>query len=214
MHKLTHILRGALPALLIILNAGALASCSANNNGGELPDNPRVFSFGFETGLNGFSADGADLEVGGEEIDWSIASSSEEVHEGSASAKLYADNLTDAAKIWLEQPLELEPGTQYEVQIDFDFATLDIGDFNHWTIIAGVLDSDPEDGSDLEPIYRGSTSAEADTAQSHVWLARTYTQTVTTGADGKLWLALGVWGTWETARTYYIDKLKVTATKL
>mgnify|MGYP006883605253 CR=1 FL=1 len=43
-----------------------LGGCGPDNNGDQLPDNPQVFEFGFETGLNGFSADGADLEVGGD----------------------------------------------------------------------------------------------------------------------------------------------------
>lgn len=200
-------------ALLAALVAAGLCACGPDNNGGQLPQNPEVFEFGFETGLNGFSADAADLEVGGDEVDWSITQSSEEANAGSSSAKLYVNNLTDAAKIWLEQPLELDPNSSYEIEIEFDFATMDAGDFNHWTIIAGVLPDDPEAPADLEDIYRGDTAAMADIVPSHVWLAKSYTQTVTTDASGEIWLTLGVWGTWETARTYYIDKLKVTATK-
>jgi hypothetical protein len=133
---------------------------------------------------------------------------------GTGSAKLKVNNLTDAAKIWMEQPLDLDPNSSYEVEIEFDFGTADAGDFNHWTIIAGVLGSDPEVADDLTDIYRGDTAANADTVPGHIWLEKSYTQTLTTGADGKAWLTLGVWGTWETERTYYIDAVKVTATKL
>jgi hypothetical protein len=207
-----YLLRGGV-ALLALSAAALLGACSSNNVGPGNPGSPKVFEFGFESGLDGFVADGADLEVGGDEIDWSITASDEKASAGDQSAKINADNLTDACKVWLEQELELDPNSTYSVKIDFDFATFDMGDFNHWTIVAGVLATDPEAGADLEDIYQGDTAAGSDLLEDYVWLPKSYTQTFTTGADGKAWLTLGVWGTWETERTYYIDKVKVTATK-
>lgn len=188
----------------------ALAGCGEGTTIG-FPSS-KEFSFSFESGLDGFSADGTDLEVGGSEIDWSIAGSTDFATDGTHSAKLYANNLTDAAKIWLEKPLSLEPNTSYSVDISFDFATADAGDFNHWTIVAGLVNDDPEVSADINQIYQGDTAAQADLVPSHIWLPKTYHQEITTDGDGKAWLTLGVWGTWETARTYYIDKVRITAT--
>ena len=45
-----------------------------------------------------------------------------------------------------------------------------------------------------------------------VWLEKSHELTATTGATGELWLALGVWGTFEVTRTYHIDDLEVVFT--
>ena len=37
-----------------------------------------------------------------------------------------------------------------------------------------------------------------------------YSKEVTADASGSIWVAAGLWATWETARTYYLDSVTVT----
>lgn len=45
------------------------------------------------------------------------------------------------------------------------------------------------------------------------WLEKSCDAAATTGPDGVLHVALGVWGTYEVTRTYLMDAVRVTFTK-
>ena len=77
---------------------------------------------------------------------------------------------------------------------------------------AGVSEADPETVDDLD--FQDETGNGASDDVGHVWGARTYPLgTATAGGDGLLWVALGVWGTFETPRAYFIDDVEVTFTR-
>lgn len=195
--------------LPVAIAVGALATaCDVSSSE---PFLRRTFGFTFESDLGGWTTDGTDLED--PPVTWSIERSDELAERGDWSVRLSLDNLNDAGKIWMERAFELQPGSTYDVEAAFDFATADFGDFGLWTIIAGVSFEDPETVDDLT--FREETGTGSDEDAGHVWTARRY-ELGTLTADpetGLLWVALGVWGTFETARTYYIDDVELIFTR-
>jgi hypothetical protein len=183
------------------------AACGAST---DEPFLRRTFGFTFESDLGGWVADGTDLDD--PPVTWSVERSDELAERGDWSVRLSLDNLNDAGKIWMERPFELQPGATYDVEVAFDFASADFGEFGLWTIIAGVSAADPETVDDL--VFRDETGNGADEDMGHLWGARSYPLgTATTDAEGLLWVALGVWGTFETTRTYFLDDLELTFTR-
>ena len=169
------------------------------------PDGGLVFETSFEEGLDGFAADGTDLDD--PPIEWSIERTQEEVNQGAWSVRLELDNLNDAGKIWIERAFDLEAGVTYDVEVSYAFGTSDFGDVNIWTIISGMSPQNPETVDDL--IFHGTTATGTDEDVGIVWLDSIFTATATASADGELWISIGVWGTSEFPRTYYLDDLEV-----
>jgi len=201
---------GSLAVLISILSS---AGCS--NSTFPVPEIYRIED-SFEDGISSWTACSMDDKVDTLPIDWYFMASNEMASRGSHSAKLYMENLTDAAKIWLEQALEVAPNKTYTVAISFDLASSDFGDVNNFSILANVFPRKPEtrddvvsgvrDGDFPEGTYNGGI-------EDFVWLDKSLTKTVRSGGDGRLFFILGIWGTWEGARTYYFDDLRITVTQ-
>jgi hypothetical protein len=175
-----------------------------------------TYTYSFEDGLDGWTAKAFDIEVGGEDVDWSIETSTDRATAGTHAVQYHVNNLTDAAKIFLEREFTLDPGT-YTLSLDFDFATADFGDMNLWQFIAGVSKAAAASPEDLH--YLGDTGNGHASDDGFVWLDKTFTNaqiedsTVTVAAGEQVYVQLGVWGTWETERTYYLDNLTVKFTR-
>ncbi|MFO8011082.1 MAG: hypothetical protein R6U89_09780 [Dehalococcoidia bacterium] len=163
------------------------------------------YRFSFEEGMEGWSPDGTDLD--NPPVQWSIQRSSELASDGEKGIKLFLDNVNDAGKIWIERAFELDPDRQYKVEVEYDFATSDWGDFNLWRIIAGVSSQSPETAGDLT--FHEDTGNRAEEDIGYIWLRKSHEFEAKTGSSGDLHVFIGVWGNWETPRTYYIDNLNV-----
>ncbi|MGH7477014.1 MAG: hypothetical protein ACRELD_12040 [Longimicrobiales bacterium] len=186
--------------------AAALAACLDTSAG---PPREQTFTVSFEdpaAGLQGWSRDTADVDD--PPITWSIERSTELASLDSSSVRLELANLNNAGKIWIERRFNVLPDTDYTVDIAFDFASADFGTVNLWQIIAGASADDPEDAADLE--FSGDTGNGSDTDAGHVWDERRTSVEARSSADGRLYVFLGVWGTWEATRVYYIDDIRVT----
>lgn len=190
----------------IALGIVFLAACAEDST--TAPDGTVVFETSFETGFDGFAPDGTDLDD--PPIEWSIERSQEEADAGAWSVRLDLDNLNDAGKIWIERAFDLEPGGTYDVHVSYAFGTSDFGDVNTWTLIAGVGPRSPEEVDDLA--FEGGTSTGQDEDVGVVWLDKSHAFTATAGATGEIWVFLGVWGTSEFPRTYYLDDVEVIFT--
>ena len=168
--------------------------------------------YSFETDFEGWEPDATDLVVAEREAIWSITRSQERAADGATSLRFHVVNLSDAAKIWIEQPFALQPNTTYDVDIEYAFATADYGLLNLFTILTGVLQSSPEDAGDLEPTFQGTTGNGASSDVGYQWLRPRYQLTAESGADGRLYVVIGVWGTYEVTRTYYVDDVRISFT--
>ncbi len=194
--------------LLYILNFSVL-----RENGGTNGHNNGVsFFFSFDENMQGWEARALDLELGNSTIDWSITQSRENVKNGSGSLRFYLDNKNDMGKIWIEKSFVVKPSTRYRVNVSYAFASADSGDLNFFTIITGVLKIPPNSRDEL--VYQGNTGNGAHSDVGHLWLEKSYSFSVESDATGKLFVIVGVWGVWETARTYYLENLKVVFAEL
>lgn len=170
---------------------------------------PKQTEFSFEQGMDGWVAQGTDLS--NPAVEWSIERSGDMASEGDTSLKVYLNNLNDAGKIWIQRPFDVDPESYYQVHVDYDFASADYGDLNLWTIITGAVLGPPTKADEL--VYQRDTGNGADKDEGYKWLHKTYTFDMRTGPEKEIYVIIGVWGTWETARTYYIDNIKVTTVK-
>jgi len=112
------------------------------------------------------------------------------------------------------------------VTVEYDFASADFGSFNLFRVITGVLPRPPLAGglpepplaqgdgkgaSTLDPsVFQGDTGNGQDADVGYRWMSKKYEFTARSGLDGTLHVLVGVWGTWESPRTYYLDNLRVT----
>ena len=166
------------------------------------------YSFSFERSMEGWQANGLDLD--NPPVEWSIEASRDIARDGKSSVRLYLNNINDAGKIWIERSFDVEPNRVYQVRVEYFLASADWGDVNLWTIITGVV---PESaGKELS--YQDTTGNNSRQEEGFVWLHKGYDFTVDSGAEGRLIAIIGIWGTWETARTYYLDSINVTFSPL
>ena len=161
--------------------------------------------------MDGWGVSGLDLDDPA--VEWSIAQNTTMVDAGNASLRYYLNNINDKGKIWIERPFNVTKDQTYRVTIEYAFATSDFGGANLWRIIAGALPSRVDSVDHLEPTYQDRTGNGFDYDSGYVWLEKKYDVSAKSGSDGLLWVVIGVWGTWEGPRTYFVDDVHITLTK-
>jgi len=165
--------------------------------------------YSFESDMDGWDIDSTDTELGDGEIDWHINRSTERATDGDYSLEFFLANWNGAGKIWIEKEFELNPNTQYEIVISYNFATSDYGIWNLFQIIAGVSTKNPETMDDLS--FQDDTGHHQG-EEDYIWLNKSYKIYFKTNDDGLAYVAIGVWGTWDYPRTYFIDEVKINIT--
>jgi len=188
-------------SFLVILLLVVLTGC----DGSGIPS-LGTYTFSFERDKEGWVANGTDLD--NPPVEWSIERSKDITSDGKTAVRLYLNNMNDAGKIWIERLFDGEPNRTYQVHVEYDFASADWGDMNLWTIITGAV---PE-STKTELVYQEDTRNNARPEDGFVWLRKSYDFDVGSGPDGKVYVIIGVWGTWETARTYYLDNVSISFT--
>jgi len=196
---------------LLLFLVALISMCACEDKATEAPPSVSSHLFSFEEDMAGWQARGIDLQLGDSLVAWSIQRTQEMAKDGSTAVKLYLENYNDAGKIWIERSFELSADASYRVKVAYAFCSADFGMANLWTIIAGVAPIQPETRDDL--VYQGHTGNGSDTDIGFQWLEKNYTFDVTAGTEGQLYVFVGIWGTWETPRTYYLDSLCVSFTE-
>jgi hypothetical protein len=196
-------------APLLFLFAGPLLS-ACDSTDPVSPGDPVESHFAFEVDMEGWQA--AATDTLDPLIDWHVEHTTQEAAVGEGSVEFHLANLNDAGKIWMERSFDLAPGTTYEVALDYAFATSDWGDFNLFTIIAGVHADPPRSAGELT--FQGNTGHGGSSDVGLVWLEKSYTFTQTVPTDGAVYVTIGVWGTWETDRTYFVDEVTIRFTPI
>lgn len=194
--------------LTAVLCSILLAGC-----GGTTVNRPPGSSgtFSFENDLQGWTPRATDVFEAGNPpavATWSIQPSQERASDGGSSLRLTVSNLTDAAKVWIERDFTVTPNRRYRVKVQYALASADFGDINLWRIITGVAPSSPQTRDDLT--YQDTTGNGSDAPGGYTWLEKSYDLDATSGADGRLYVTIGVWGTSEHPRTYYLDNVRIT----
>lgn len=198
-------------AVALLIPLVAAGSCDRATEPRQLPIEER---FTFPDGLGSWEPRAVDVFVGGEEIEWEIEWTEERSSVGEASVRFFADNRTDAAKLWIEYIFDAEPNRDYDVQVAFSFATRDWSDANLWRIIAGALPTSPQTAEDLERAFQGDTRAGPPPGDTFVWSRRSYDAAVRTQSSGRIHVIVGIWGTSEFQRTYFVDDIQLVFQRL
>ena len=176
---------------------------------------PRTpYSFSFEQGMDDWTTAAADTGApGGAYAPWSIERSAELAYDGQYALKFHMDNYTDAAKIWIVRPFAVTPGRSYDIAISYAFGTRDFGQANLFVLLAGVFRTPPRDGpSLLAGTVQDHTGNGSDSDVGYRWLRKSVSPSISADGSGRVYVVLGVWGTWETPRTYYVDDVLVQIT--
>jgi len=183
-----------------------VAGCSGSPRA-EKFDPPHTF-FSFESGMEGWEPRGLDLALGQGEIPWSIAPDIAFSSDGSSSLKAYLANYNDAGKIFIQRSFQFSANANYAVTVRFDLGSADSGDVGLFRVIAGAFPKPPQLPQELKPAFRDSTG-NGRSSPGLVWLAKSYRDVVQTDLSGRIVVVVGVWGTFETPRTYYLDAVEV-----
>ncbi len=188
--------------LILAVVAGSYLVLIRPNGSGNHSENN---FFSFEEEMEGWVKNGTDLD--NPPVEWSVGRSENLATHGDYSLRYYLSNVNDAGKIWIERPFQVEPNTSYKVNVSYDFASADYGDINLWKIITGVHKTTPRDSGEL--IFQGDTGNGASSDVGYKWMDKSYEFTINSDSNGEIYLVIGVWGTWETGRFYYLDNLNV-----
>ncbi|KXB06701.1 hypothetical protein AKJ51_03095 [candidate division MSBL1 archaeon SCGC-AAA382A20] len=165
------------------------------------------YHFSFEKGMDNWKVNGTDLD--NPPVEWDITRTKEMATDGSASLKFYLANVNDAGKIWIERTFELDPSKVYDIRVSYDFASADFGDLNLWRIITGVSPEPPLSDQKTPLVFQGNTGNRANSDIGFKWLEKSYKFKTQTDAEGKIYVNIGIWGTWETTRKYYFDNILI-----
>lgn len=177
-----------------------------------LPGACASYFYGFESGtLEGWTPDATDQGT----CPWYVTPSKKLPYAGLWSLEYFMNNFNDATKIWIERSYDVPAGRRYDVNLTWKLATRD-SQVTACPIIAYVDDHDLEthdDGIQVIGYSYGGGSG------NWVWLSKSYLRTgVLPGTSsvpnqGKIWVAIGMWGTFEVSFTWYVDNVTVEITE-
>lgn len=169
------------------------------------------YFYGFESGsLEGWTPDATDQG----QCPWHIVPSTKLRYAGQWSLEYYMDNFNDATKIWIERSYDVPAGRRYDVALAWKLATRD-SPVSACPVIVYVYGEDPETHDDPIQVIGYSESGGWD----YIWLSESYLRTgvlpgtSTIPGQGKIWVAIGMWGTFEVSYTWYVDNVTVEITE-
>jgi len=171
--------------------------------------------FSFESGFDNWAARGIDVGAGGT-LHWSVTTSTQLAREGASSLRFELNNFGGDGKIWIERPFRFDSARTRRVTVRFAFASADLGTVGNFRILAGVRGSPPGSGTHLTPLAQDDTGNGRTTESGYQWMDKSYTFTLESlppnppGTQGEVWILIGVWGTSNAHRSYFVDSLHVT----
>lgn len=192
--------------LCVLVFTLVIAACSSTDQPGDCYYSSE---HSFEQDMEDWQPWRTDIELGQDTIAWHITRIDTMASGGSHSLELYLENYNDAGKIWIQRGFEVEPRTRYEVKVSYSFASSDWGMANLFNLVTGVGSLPPEDGTDIVNAVQDHTGNGSDQESGYVWMEKSFDYEVGPTTTGLIYVFIGVWGTWETPRTYYLDDVVV-----
>lgn len=169
-----------------------------------------TYTYGFDDGtLQGWNVDGTDLAPV-----WHIIPSKKLPYSGLWSLEYYMVNINDATKIWIERSYDVPAGVRHDVRVTWKLASKD-STVGACPVIAYVNNRDLETPDDPIQVIGYSDTG----GGQYVWLTESYLRTGvlpgtgTIPGQGKIWVALGMWSTFEVTYTWYVDSVTVEITE-
>jgi hypothetical protein len=172
----------AVPAASHAAQAGAVASVEQES---------------FETGMGAWQAD-----TDGRARAWQIYRTADQAVDGKYGLGLYLDGSNDDGTIWIERKFTAPPNATVSVTASFWLYSATSGDVNAWPVVGYAGNHDPETTADIRSVV-GVLNKKG-------WTQYTFTRKVTADSTGTVWVAAGIWATWETTRTNYLDLIETS----
>ncbi len=170
--------------------------------------------FSFESGFDNWAPRGTDVGAGGT-MNWSVTTSTQLARDGASSLRFELNNFSGEGKIWIERILRVDSTRTRRVTVRFAFASADLGTVGNFRILAGVKRIRPETGSDLTPLAQDDTGNGLTTQSGFQWMEKSYTFTIdplppsAPMTQDEFWVVVGVWGTSNSHRSYFVDNVRV-----
>ena len=161
------------------------------------PDGSQFYSF--ENDMEGWTANATDAAP----ADWSISPSTDLWDDGVTSLKIDLNNMSGKGKVWIARAFAVEPGSKYRVSLDYSWG----GRFREYRIIAGVFRSPPVTADNLSLAFQDDLPNELPR-----WIHRSNEFTIKSKKSSTVYVVIGVEGTAQTHREYFIDSVCVTLT--
>lgn len=185
---------------LLAAVAAALVLLVACDTDGGITVYPEVEqTWGFEDGLSGWTAASANAGA-----TWTVDVTGAASASGSRSLMIDLPGAGPSARVWVQRAFEVDTTRTYTVTVEFDLASTEAVDATSWNVLAGASANAPT-GADLAA--RGPT--EGGSGSEPTWVHRRYTFQAISGADGALWIGVGIGSTSAESRTYYLDDVRV-----
>ena len=195
--------RMVLPLLLAFPFLGGVCDPGTVDVVPELEDR-----FSFEGGLEGWSVAASGL--GEPPQPWQVSVTAAESTDGDQSLRLFLDNRSAQGRAFIRRRVSLVPDTDYRAELTFQWGTRDTGGVGVWNLIAGVGRDEPRSGAGLVTV--GDTGSDGVGSQGALqWVDKSATLDFRTAPDdGRMWIAMGLWGTSPFAREYFLDDVVLT----
>ena len=198
-------------ALLVLAAVAALMLVAGCTSKVTNPQPNQYFVFSFETTqdgpLQGWVPYAADIDA----QHYTITRTLDMARDSISSVKFYLDDVGGKGKIWIQRAFAVDTSTDYQVMVQYQFATRDTGSTDLWTLITGTRPYLVEAAGEL--LYQGNTGNGHNSDVGQVWLGKSYTFDVQSNSRGQIFAQIGVRGTGEGTRTYYLDSAYIIFTK-
>jgi hypothetical protein len=169
-----------------------------------------TFFFSFNTGFEGWSTRGTDLQFGDGTVSWSITLTQAKAYEGSTSVELFLNNLNGEGKIWIEKPFAVKPHRTYQVTVEYALSpVLAWDELDSFRLITAALPSSPRSSADLTGYYFDPKLNGPPAPSGSQWAVKRFQFTVASGDQSSLYVVVGMWGVWDAPLSMWIDSLKV-----
>jgi hypothetical protein len=110
----------------------------------------------------------------------------------------------DDGTVWVERRFTARPNATVSVSASFWLYSATSSDVNTWAVVGYAGNRDPETTTDIRSVV-GPLNKQG-------WTKYTFTRKVATDSTGTVWVAAGIWITYETIRTNYLDLIETSIT--
>ena len=207
--RLTLTLTLALPLTVAVVGSSCTSAPTDPTSAGRPCESTEcVYWSSFEDGLDRWVPRAADAGP------WRVERTKARARDGIWSVELYADNSTDATKVWLQRGFKAKPLTPYVVTTEFALCCIDYSPSspNYFAVIADARAAPPDaavPGLVTFPAAAGDDSS-AVAVGSAFWRHKRFSATVTTGSSGDIIVGVGVWLIFEVPFTFNLDNVKIS----
>jgi hypothetical protein len=184
----------------VVVGAGLLVAAAVGPaNAGAAAGAPAaaVTRDSFELGMDGWQAD-----TDGRARAWQIYRTTERAFDGRYSLGLFLNGHNDEGIIWIERRFAARANATVTVTASFWLYSPSGGDVNTWATVGYAGRNDPETTLEMRSIVGFVNKAG--------WTKYTFTRKVVTDGTGAVWVAVGLWATYETIRTNHLDLVETS----